>query len=484
MEMAIEEMLKSRSEHTSKHDPLVGAVLVAEGGHLLGTAHRGALRIGDHAEFTLIERLCRDKNLEGSTLYVTLEPCTKREQPKTPCANRVVSARINHVFIGMLDPNPEIQGRGTTLLQHHSVEVDFFDLDLCQQIRSENLDFIEQYDRAEEALPAEGRQEGPSEKEKEAVAAASVEDFSSEVVASYMETREENLRIPSQKLWTLFHKNGFVADGGDQKHQVPTVAGLLLFGKQPQDFLVQCKLKVEVRKGGKMKAEDIGGPMLTLPDRTRIFLEEYGPTHTVIRGFRRNEEPDFPWEAIREALMNAIVHRDYREGGRVIIQVSPDRFIVKSPGLPLKPLSLAKIRAYNAPPFSRNPRIADTFSRLKLMEERGWGLSRMRDQLVSRGFPPPQFSIEGGYFVVAFFGQEGTPGKIHVPSELLAKLDKRQSAIIELLHKHGRITRAECMKHFKVSDATATRDLGRLVDFGLLEARGKGPSTYYVFIGS
>ena len=56
MEMVVEEMEKSRSEHADKHDPLVGAVIVDSDGKFLGATHRGELRVGDHAEFTLIER--------------------------------------------------------------------------------------------------------------------------------------------------------------------------------------------------------------------------------------------------------------------------------------------------------------------------------------------------------------------------------------------------------------------------------------------
>jgi len=71
MLMALSEMEKSRAEHKDRTDPLVGAVLLSEDGKVLGKAHRGGLRIGDHAEFTLIERLLPDKNLERSILYVT-----------------------------------------------------------------------------------------------------------------------------------------------------------------------------------------------------------------------------------------------------------------------------------------------------------------------------------------------------------------------------------------------------------------------------
>ena len=76
MKEAIKESHKSRPEHTKKTDPLVGAIIATEDGVILGAAHRGELREGEHCEFTLIERKLRDKNLKDCVLYVTLEPCT------------------------------------------------------------------------------------------------------------------------------------------------------------------------------------------------------------------------------------------------------------------------------------------------------------------------------------------------------------------------------------------------------------------------
>src|SRR6266404_8443751 len=66
MQIAFEEMVRSRSEHKEKSDPMVGAVLVDKDGQHLGSTHRGDLRIGDHAEFTLIERYLRSADLEGA----------------------------------------------------------------------------------------------------------------------------------------------------------------------------------------------------------------------------------------------------------------------------------------------------------------------------------------------------------------------------------------------------------------------------------
>ncbi len=167
MEIAIEEMRKSRSEHKCKADPMVGAVVVGRDGKELGRAHRGALREGDHAEYTLLERKLGDLSLEGGSLYVTLEPCTERSAKKSPCADRIIRARLANVFVGIPDPNPNILGRGIQKLINNGVEVDFFDLDLVNVIRKENDEFIKYHEEAE----AEGDSapfEGPSDKEKEA----------------------------------------------------------------------------------------------------------------------------------------------------------------------------------------------------------------------------------------------------------------------------------------------------------------------------
>ncbi|UCG69291.1 MAG: DeoR family transcriptional regulator [Thermoplasmata archaeon] len=481
MEIAIREMQKSRSEHKDKVDPMVGVILIGANGKELGRAHRGNLRVGDHAEYTLIERFLANKNLEGSTLYVTLEPCTTRQTSKTPCSERIVSARIRRVFIGMTDPNPKIQGRGITHLQNNNIEVDFFDIDLVKQIREENKDFIEQYDQirliTDESLD---EFEGPSEKEKEPIPSATIDDFSQQIIRDYLTARGKTFKIPSPKLWSFFHRNGFVTTLKPKGPYIPTIAGLLLFGENPEDFLVQSKIKAEAHDGDKKVTLDIMGPLLSLPEKIKDFFSNNMRTYTEIREFKRIEVPEYPWEALREAIVNAIVHRDYNEGTRVMIQMFPNKISIKSPGLPLKPLSLEKIRTFNAPPYSRNPRIAETFCYMKLMEERGWGFSRMRDLLLSHGLQPPEFNYDSGYFVVTFFAHERIPGAIQVAPDVLAKLTKRQKKILDYVRKRGRITSAECAKKFKISPKTASRELKKLTQFGIVEKRGKGPTTYYI----
>jgi pyrimidine deaminase RibD-like protein len=153
MRTAIDEGKASKAEDVRPH-PRVGAVLIRDG-LVLASAHRGELGDGDHAEFTIFEKKLRGMDLEGSTLFTTLEPCTSRGTRK-PCADWILEKKVSTVFVGMLDPNPRVYTRGVSKLRSHGIEVSYFPEPLRKEIESDNASFVAQF-HASPALTGRAR---------------------------------------------------------------------------------------------------------------------------------------------------------------------------------------------------------------------------------------------------------------------------------------------------------------------------------------
>ena len=145
MEKAVTEARRSCPEDSRVH-PRVGVVVVKDGREL-ATAYRGELDRGEHAEYTALERKLTDAALAGATVYTTLEPCTTRNHPKIPCAERLIERKVKRVVIGMLDPNGNICGKGVRRLRKSNIIVEFFPHDLMSEIEEMNREFARHHDK-------------------------------------------------------------------------------------------------------------------------------------------------------------------------------------------------------------------------------------------------------------------------------------------------------------------------------------------------
>ena len=176
MQLAVEVAQRSASED-DKARPRVGAVVVRDG-QMLATACRGELEAGEHAEYTALERKLKESNdVAGSTVYTTLEPCTRRGPNKLPCVTHLLDRRVSRVVVGMLDPNQVITGKGILELRRRNVEVSLFPVELMAKLEDLNRDFVRHHegrvsvDTATQLLSAIGLEDafdsrGPRIKEK------------------------------------------------------------------------------------------------------------------------------------------------------------------------------------------------------------------------------------------------------------------------------------------------------------------------------
>ena len=219
------------------------------------------------------------------------------------------------------------------------------------------------------------------------------------------------------------------------------------------------------------------------------FVDKHTFHPTRVVGINNLALDEYPVSALREALVNAVAHRNYEDASRkTAVQVFSDRVVVASPGYPPAPLTLAKLRKGNYRPCSRNPVIAQTLATLRLMEQRGSGFARMRDAMLNHGLDAPAFSEHDGYFIVTFPGPNGNYDRIKTPEgaaglvspAVEAQLNDRQKQILVEVQKTGSVTSGWCRKSFGVALLTVQRDFASLVDLGLVERKGKGRGARYI----
>lgn len=142
----INEAKKSKAEDQGVH-PKVGAIIADREGNILQRAHRGEEK-GCHAEFLCLKKAKEaGQNLENCIFFVTLEPCTARGPDKKACSTHIIESGIKKVYLGMLDPNPAICGRGETRLRFYMV-VERFPSYLIKEIENINQDFVELHKNA------------------------------------------------------------------------------------------------------------------------------------------------------------------------------------------------------------------------------------------------------------------------------------------------------------------------------------------------
>ncbi len=467
MQMAIDAMKLSVNEprEDGKISPLVGAVLIKKDG-TVETASRGELRFGDHAEFTLLERKNRSTSLDGSILFATLEPCAPgaRKHPKLGCAERIFNARIKEVWIGIEDPDPDVDRKGIKYLQENGIKVKMFYPEFQKIIRDKNKGFLKQaLERAEE------REENKKillSNFENVVAGADISLLSDEAIQLYIDKAKLNFKINSAELWHHFELNGIVEKENVKDKSIfkPTGFGILLFGKQPRDVYSQSVVKTKFKEGNKASTPlDFEQPLVMLPFEIEKWLVNTLKSGVSREQFERKTSSAFPIEPLREAIINALVHRDYDlKGAKTFIEIDDDKIVIKSAGLPVDPISLDDVKGFQASSLSRNPKLTYIFSKMGLMEESELGMETFKNMQQDHGLPLPEYTYTAPYLSLTFSRSLKAVRKTSINKETIAKLNDEELKGYEWVKSKGEVSRKEYANHFDYDERKASRHLSKM----------------------
>lgn len=468
MELSILEMRKSQSEHSHKTDPKVGAVLVDTQGRLVETAHRGEIRKGDHAEYTIFSKKLRATDVTGYVLYTTLEPCVERNAPKLGCSFHTIDARISKVYIGHKDPDPTVAGDGIDLLLKANIAWELYDKKYNEIIAKENEKFFEEARaRAKAAdIKAITPALGPFDDE---LSSFTINDFSEEAQREMIDKMDLKFKLGSDAYHGFLLKLGLIKVKERTNKAKPTGLGILLLGKEPELLFPQARIKFTIRRKNENPIiKDFDGPLVLLPEKIEEYLNVVFPKEISREGFHRDEKRVIPYRALLEVIMNAIVHRDYGiSSSRIMIDVDDEKVVVSSPGIPIAPIE--KFQAFNVGSSSRNPKIAFILFEMGLVEERGFGMEAL-SKLEKQGFRKPEFMLDGNILKTTIYKGTGS----------LTQIDDYKG--LKELRDNGKLTSTRYMELTGVSERTARRHLNELVNAGLARKQGDGPATEYLII--
>lgn len=258
----------------------------------------------------------------------------------------------------------------------------------------------------------------------------------------------------------------------------PTSGGLLLLGQNPEAIFPQVRVACNAwgskeRGGDPLDRLDLKKALPYAVEHAFAFLKRNMRHTTRVEGFSKVQIDEYPYEALREAVVNAVAHRDYDlQGSCIRIDKFEDRIEILSPGLPPSPLTVEKLNRLDYVPCSRNPNIARGLSFFERIEEQGDGMRRIINTTMAMGLPRPTLSARDGHFLIVFHGPgddiqklkpQGRP-VFEVKGDLLSGLNTTQRRIVAHLLEHGEAKADDLADALNVAGSTIRKNLKELRD--------------------
>ncbi len=253
-------------------------------------------------------------------------------------------------------------------------------------------------------------------------------------------------------------------------------AAILLFHPDPEKFITGAFIKIGYFQTDTelIYQDEIHGNLFEQIEKTiELLFTKYIKAIISYEGIHRVETFEYPKEAVREAVLNALTHKDYSASTPIQISVYDDKIMIWNYGKLPENWTIENLTIkHSSIPF--NPDIANTFFRAGYVESWGRGTIKIIEKCNEQGLPNPEFSNTGNDFWLIF-------RKDIYNEEFLKsiKLNHRQLSALLFWKKEKEITNSMYSKKYNITDRTALRDLNDLVKKGLLKKIGEKKKTKY-----
>lgn len=252
--------------------------------------------------------------------------------------------------------------------------------------------------------------------------------------------------------------------------------GVLLFSRNVKSYFpnatVACFLYADKEQTEIIDSKEFFGDFLSNLNNAYNYLLSKLNTAIIIDGLKHKAKLELPKEALREAIINAMIHRDYFFSSNIQVHVTPERVEIVNPGKLLFPKEeLGKRSA------QRNPLLTDMVHRLGLVEKAGSGIKRMRKSMKEYDL---ELDFEIGSFFSAVFHRDSRRKSDANPTQIRRKShEDRDEWILGYLRKNKKIKSKEVISHFSIHKDTAVKDLNKLLKEGKIVKKGGGNNVWY-----
>jgi ATP-dependent DNA helicase len=311
------------------------------------------------------------------------------------------------------------------------------------------------------------------------IAKVAVSDLKEETLAFFRQRGIRSKRLPDSILQDnnqqLLENLNLIEDGYLKR------AAVLLFHPNPEKYITGAYVKIGFfqREAELVFQDEVHGNLIEQVEKTvDLLFTKYIKALISYEGIHRVETYEYPKEAVREALLNAIAHKDYAGLTPIQIRVYKDKLMIWNEGTLPENWTVEKLlSSHSSRPY--NPDIANAFFRSGYIESWGRGISIMAALCEEQGLPKPSYNIDGSDFWIEFknfFNEKGLKER---------GLNERQIKALFFVKEHLKITNKEYQELNNISNRTATYELKELVEkYKLLKVSGASVSTCYMLINS